>query len=501
MAISDKTTRLLLLGLVVVASLSLIYVTARRTLAAYAAASIAPGVAVTSGCEEESLFALWRVAHNQPVYGDTTVMPYSSAYFNWLFYQGYGAIAKITSKSMSDAAIPSVSRLVTLVGALTGATMLGLLGWRLLRPTGWEAGLAGAFLGAFCFLGPLPGWWICTVRPDIWAVTLEALGLVWFLFLQRDRPVLALLGSGVIFYGAWALKPNFIQGLLATILYLFAQRRWLQGFALGVGSALVYVLTLGLLGPTYRQSLLEAMTASNFFLSLAESNTLSAALRALPLGVLCVYAVFTPHSPSTALASDLTRLALIGLPLAFAMAFLTSAKSGAAPNYFLTTTLLLTLGGLGLAANRPNPWPLILSVGLAAGLELALLFGQGRIDLQDESSALAQRWQLWVSAPEPRFSHDLRLNLPWLNPHSPPLVLAFNYPRDRALHRKFEADGVGGLISQGYFASLLLPSETTENYDGARLEHYQRGPSAAGYTLYLRPSASSNSSGPRTPLP
>ena len=486
MDIPNKTTRHLLLGLVVVASLALIGITAKRTVAAYTAASIAPGVAVTSGCEEESLFALWRVAHDQPVYRDTTAKPYAAAYFNWLFYQGYVVFAKITVKNLGDAAIPSIGRLVTLAGALAGATLLGVLGWRLLRPTGLEPGLAGAFLGAFCFLGPLPGWWICTVRPDIWAMTFEALGLVWFLFFQRSRPLLALLGSVVIFYGAWALKPNLIQALLATILYLFTQRRWLQGFALGASSVLLYAVTLLLLGPAYRQTLLEAMTASDFFLSLAGANTLSAALRVLPLIILCLGAMGMPRSPSTAFASDLTRLGLIGLPLAFAMAFLTSAKSGAAPNYFLTSTLLLTLAALGLAASRTNPWPLILSVGLAAGLELALLFGHGRIDLQNESTVLAQRWQLWASAPEPRFSHDLRLNLPWLNPHSPPLVLAFNYPRDRLLQRKFEADGVGGLISQGYFASLLLPDDNTTSYDGALLERYERGPSATGYTLYSR---------------
>jgi len=486
MELFAKATRQLLFGLVVVASLALIGVTAKRSVAAYSAVGVAPGVAVTSGCEEESLFALWRFAHDQPVYRDTTAKPYASAYFNWLFYQGYGAIAKVTVKYLGDAAIPSVGRLVTLAGALTGATLLGILGWRLLSPSGLERGLAGAFLGAFCFLGPLPGWWICTMRPDVWAVTLESLGVVWFLLFQRNRPLLSLLGSLVIFYAAWALKPNLIQALLATILYLFSQRRWLHGFALGAGSLCLYALTLWLLGPTYRQALLETSTASDFFLSIAQANTVSAVVRALPLVILCFGAMGVPRSPSTAFASDLTRLALVGLPLAFAMAFLTSAKAGAAPNYFLTTTVLLTLAAIGLNASRASHWPQILAVGVAAGLELALLFGHGRIDLGDQSADLAQRWQIWATAPEPRFSHDLRLNQPWLNPNSPPLVLAYNYPRDRSLHRKFEDDGVGGLITQGYFASLLLPSDTTTNYDGALLVNYERGPTVTGYTLYSR---------------
>jgi hypothetical protein len=443
-------------------------------------------VALTSGCEEESLYAIWRVAHDQPAYTDTSAKPYASAYFNWLFYHAYGVVAKFIVNGWGDSALPSYSRMVTLVGALTGASLLGMLGWRLLSSAGYDAGLAGIFLGIFCFLGPLPGWWICTARPDIWAVTLEASGLLWFLLFHRNRPVLALFGALAIYYGAWALKPNLIQALLVTILFLFSRRRWLHGLSLGAGSFLLYAITLYLAGPIYRQALLETVTANDFFVSIALDNCTDALLRTAPFIALCLLGPIWPRTHSTPLAEDLTRLGLYGLPLAFVMSFLTSAKAGAASNYYLTVSLLLTLAALGISSNRVSRWPLIVALLLAAGLEMALLTGRGRIDLQDESRVLAQRWQIWASAPEPRFSHDLRLNLPWLNPQSPPFVLAYNYSRDRLLHRKFESDGIGGLISQGYFASLLLPEDVTTSYDGALLDFYESGPVIRGYRVYLR---------------
>lgn len=88
--------------------------------------------------------------------------------------------------------------------------------------------------------------------------------------------------------------------------------------------------------------------------------------------------------------------------------------------------------------------------------------------------------------PEPRFSRDLRLNLPWLNRQSPPLVLAFDYGRNRAEGRRFAGDGLGGMIVRSDFSSLLLPAEVHDRYDGASLINYVRGETVAGLAVYRR---------------
>src|SRR5438105_4217764 len=66
-----------------------------RTHSAWKTTSPVSGLNVTSGCEEESLFAVWRQTHGETVYLDSSRPPYSSAYFNWLFYRGYGTAATL----------------------------------------------------------------------------------------------------------------------------------------------------------------------------------------------------------------------------------------------------------------------------------------------------------------------------------------------------------------------------------------------------------------------
>ena len=89
----------------------------RRGHAAIEAAAEPPGVAITSGYEAESFFALWRAVHGQPVYADVTRMPYASAYFNWFFYAGYAVPVGAAVKLGGDAAIiPLMGRLTTAAG-------------------------------------------------------------------------------------------------------------------------------------------------------------------------------------------------------------------------------------------------------------------------------------------------------------------------------------------------------------------------------------------------
>ncbi len=47
---------------------------------------------VTSGFEEESLYAMWKYLHGLPIYNDPHQIPFSASYFNWLFYGVYGSI-------------------------------------------------------------------------------------------------------------------------------------------------------------------------------------------------------------------------------------------------------------------------------------------------------------------------------------------------------------------------------------------------------------------------
>lgn len=459
----------------------------QRAAAAYAAAAVAPGTSVTSGYEEESFFAVWRAVRGEPVYLDPLQRPFASAYFNWAFYGSYSLAMRPWAPLADGAVIPRFGRLVTAAGAVAGAAVLAALLGRLLPG---RRGLASA-LAVFAFAGPLVGWWAHTVRPDVWALAAETAALAGGLYWFRSRPLLALACAAGGFYTAWAFKPTYFLGLGAFLLFLLVQRRF--RFAAGLLGILAAAVALTLLagGPGYRSVLFGTAVTNRFYLASGLDQFPVAMLKLAPLLLLAAPGlVRPPPAGANFLAGDALRLARVGLLPAAGLAFAGSCKMGATTNYYFSLIPLLTLAAAGTFAIRPRP-----GLGLAAlagicALQIGLLAGvAGRIDLGPQATQLARRWSQFRELPEPRFSSDLRLNLPWLNPRSTPAVLAFNYSLDRAAGKTFADGGVGGLIASGYFAGLLLETKAGAVYDGTSLAGFRRAGEVEGHTVFLRTAA------------
>ncbi len=462
--------------------------------------TIPPGVQVTSGCEEESLHALWRQYHGQAVYVDPSQPPYAAAYFNWLFYKSYGWWVRPAVAGHGDAALISSGRHFTLLGVVFGTIALAGFGWRLTQGAGTAVRLAVLAIAVHATTGPLLGWWVVTVRPDVWALVLESAGLIGLLLLHRTRPVAAGLLAAVCFYLAWSFKQNYVQGFGIALVYLALGRHWkcclLTGGVVGAG----WAVTLMLGADLYRVALSSTATAGGFAISLGWQNLTDALIKCTPLVLLALPTVVVADSSGgvPSLTSDTRRLALIGLPLSLILSFTASCKMGAASNYYFTPMLLTTLLAMaGLSRLSSTFW---LSLGMIAALALNLFLPiSGRLSLQRQALVTEARWYLWKNAPGPRFADDQLLNLPWLNPGTPGYVMAFDYGSARARGDAFAHDGIGGLIRQRYFAALLLPVHVDQAYDRASLAGYTRGKSAAGVTLWLRDNQASNSDNLKTP--
>lgn len=461
----------------------------RRGHAAVRAAAEAPGVALTSGCEEESFFALWRAVHGQPVYADVTRMPYASAYFNWLFYAGYAVPVGAAVRLGHDASvIPLAGRLTSAAGALAGAA---LLCWLLRRVLGGQ-NLIAAALASFVFFGPLVGWWAHTLRPDVWALGLETAAMLLLLLRHRTHPLGSALLAGLLFYGAWSCKQIYFCGLGGAFLFLLWRRQWRPAAVLAGVSVCLWLATFALLGSGYRAAFRGTVTTNVYSLALGLNTLRDMLVKTAPLwlllsGALCLRFRTRPATAASLLARDALLLGTLGLLVAAPLAFAASCKMGASTNYYFTTLLMLSLLTAGLIASLACPRLVAAGLGLAAGLQALVLSGQaGNIDLTRQTRELAAVWSVWQRQPEPRFASRTNLNLPWLNVASPPLVIAFNYGLDRAAGRAFEHDGVGGLIARGYFRTLLLPSGTGTDYDGGSLRLYARGETVADVTVYHR---------------
>jgi hypothetical protein len=452
-----------------------------------AAVTMPPGVAVTSGFEGESFFALWRAVHHQPIYGDATRLPYASAYFNWLFYWSYaGPVAAAVGWS-GDASIPLAGRLITACAALLGTVIFcGLLR----RVLGGHA-LVAAGLATFVFFGPLVGWWAHTLRPDVGALALETAALAAMVMHHRGHPLAATLGACLLFYGAWALKQTYVCGLGATVLFLLMRRQWRTAGWLVLGTVILWTATFLVLGPSYRSAFRSMAVSSVFYPMLGLGNLQDLLVKAAPLWLLAAVCLMGGHETGanrpTILAADARLLSLIGLIIGVPLAFAASCKSGAASNYYFTVLVMLALFVASSLATHASHRLLLAAFVLAGCMQLLVLLGKaGKISLADQTQELATTWTAWQKADEPRFAHVTTFNLPWLSPNSPPIVTAFNYGPDRARGLAFESDGIGGLIATGHFRTLLLPADTREAYDAGSLRRYSRGETINRLTIFRR---------------
>jgi hypothetical protein len=449
----------------------------------------------TSGCEEESFYTVWRVNHGLAAYVDSSAPPYSTAYFNWLFYKIYGA----ASAGHPDEEIPHWGRLCTLLGA---ALAFLLSGWALteavtLNRLAWGVLAAGALWSSGLF-----GWWLFTMRPDIWALTLEIGSVAWFLAIYPRRRWLAAIGGVGLAYLAWSFKQSNVSAVGTLFLFLAWRRE--RSLATTVAGLFIFLdaVTLIVGGHFYRANL--AAAAGSFDSLLGWVNLLHAAGRTLPLMILPVYALGLwlgdGRQPWSGAAPIAVQFAMIGLLVSGILAFAASFKLGASYNYYFSAAFFATL--LGVHSRHALQSRTFLRVGdglLAAALAGAVtiaglqLSGRlGTLSLATANAVLTQRLEVWEKLPSPRFSDDRRLAMPWLNPGLPLFIPAYNYPADRARHRPFQHDGIGGLIRDGYFAALLLPDATGDYYDGALLScHYDRTYSVAGLAVYRSKSSAS----------
>src|ERR1700761_6181945 len=64
-----------------------------------------PNQIITTGCEEESIYAIWKFVHHKMIYSDEFLPPFAISSYNWLFYWIYGSLTKLVFfvNNMGDA--------------------------------------------------------------------------------------------------------------------------------------------------------------------------------------------------------------------------------------------------------------------------------------------------------------------------------------------------------------------------------------------------------------
>lgn len=457
---------------------------------------------VTSGWEQESLLAIWESLHDRAVYVSRWDIPYRWAIYNWLFYHSYAVAGGglLDLLNLDPAWLPTVTRTITLILVFLGCAMASWSFRSFLDRPGRDENLLVWAFAALITLGPLMGYWAVTTRPDPMAFFLEmtAVGLFWRL--RSARPLMAVLLFCVVAYAAWSFKQSNVTAVGAVGLFLVARRQWASLAMLCVVLPAAWALTLWLGGETYATSILLTEYKPPFTPGHAVDVLFNFVTKAVPalVGTALVMglAVASPAFGRRCLEEEPLVLAFCGVVVGAALLAATTGHPGSAENYYFTVSFFLSLMVLTgrrvletiPPASRLTETVALLGWGAQLVAVLAVVGGvTGSLSVRFMHDTHAAAKACMDAQPRPLYIRNHYLSLPWLNPDSPAFVLAYHYFEDREDGRTFERGGIGGLIRDGYFASMLLPEDTTDQFDGASLEGYERVPGGCPiYALYLR---------------
>jgi hypothetical protein len=423
----------------------------------------------TSGYEEESLYALWKYLYRpQEVYSDFHNMPFAASYFNWLFYSAYGEFTKICIAifGLSDEWIPQIGRIFTLLGCLVGIIFSKQI-LQLLCP---KIGRTSLAIAAYIFFSPLVGFWGITVRPDLWAVVFEVMGLYYFLRLEKNFPLLGAVIFALFCYISWSFKQSHIGLLLGICLYLFFSKRVAELCIIILANAIMYAITIYLFrGTDYLYMILTSQAKMPMILWLSVKIYLSAIIKSpltlLATTMLLIYALINRKINF----SSIDRFKKVKPFLFIFISYLIitivlSMKSGASDNYFIgysifsTFLLVLLIEYLGWKDRFVIYTITICSLIAILGITLVLFGFQGRINLNDLNIQNIQIKQCVKHLKMPIYVNSGYGSLPWINLGSPSFVLAATYFYKDKYGDNFENNGIEGLINQKYFHSILIPN-------------------------------------------
>ena len=422
---------------------------------------------LTTGEEEGALFGIWRVLQGEQVYQDPFAIPYAGSFFGWLFYASYGLFTQICLRisGLDIAWFPQFARSFSTIGALLGCFALFRIFKRLHPAQRFVDRLFYGGLALLVFFGLSMGRFSWSTRPDIWALSLELLALLYLLSrIDEDDLIFTAIAIALLCFVASSFRQTNMTVFLCAQIFLAQKsiRAALIG-ALVFGSLWGFVLIFG--GELFRYNILFAALENEFairahtvLLKALKSSQYLALSALLALGLLAVRprlrrAIFT--SPEgLVLGSSVIISLLIGVA--------TGSKIGAATNYYHPFLAFLCCFVVYVEYKSENKK--LFAGAWTAGAFLMLLFIVPNIRSYDgpkyslirrpNTPALVKR--CIDRLPAPVFSEIDSGNLPTINPGPEYFVLSYSHQWDKTGGRAFERGGIPGLLRDKYFGSVVL---------------------------------------------
>jgi hypothetical protein len=473
---------------------------------------------MTIGAEYESLYVIWKYVNELTVYADHTRIPFAGSFYNWLYYYFYGEATGIILKlfSLNDVWLPTITRLISITGAIYGAWITRKLFCLFLPISSNFLNKIGLALAILIFLGPLMGFFGIATQPDIWGFALDVTAIYLFLRFYEERPLFGVILFCLFAYLAWGFKQIFVFSTGAVGLFLFLRGDWKMLFTLICISSAGWGVTLGLGTPQYIKTIISFGGSTVAFDSaqlIRNLSNLSIKIIPILLGLsgLLVTIIFNKqlknflreacHSLTTKGYKPYIGLSLTGCFVTSIIAIPASSKLGSAENYYFMLSFFLSFFFLYVMfwAEKLIDWPDTISwpLGLGwtlQGLAICLVFtgATGVISKRPAHEFYNQAQNCLVSKNlrQPIFISNQYLSLPWMVPAEQHFVIQTNYGWDKPAGVEMEGGGIGGLIDNGYFASIAIAGNT---FDGSNLQQYRnRNEKCGAYTIFDRINTNGN---------
>lgn len=453
----------------------------------------------TSGAEFESLFVVWKYVQGLTVYNDRYQPPYNAAMYNWLFYESYGFFTKIAMSvlDLRDAWLPTAARFLTLFAVATVATGAYLAFVKASAAIG-AARLVAAAFALLLAAGPLIGFWMFTVRPDVWALAFEIAAAAWFIHKYPDRRWSAVFGAALFAYLAWSFKQSSVSFLLSVGFFLLLRMAWRDLAAMIAIMLAAFGLTFALGEPQYVRNILFSGYPLEFSLERGLYNITISGIKMTPLVMLMlaamIYRFRTAGAWGEVWRDDIKLFSLVAALVSGSFAVAISFQVGGAENYFFAFSFYLALAGFALMPVFERWTKIDVLLGSAGWLLLAsavaaVLIGRvGLMDLRPHHNDTMALKNCVDPLQRPLYVEHPYVSLPWMSDDRTYFVLSYVYEKERRAGHDFVKGGIGGYIARGDLKSLvLIGNSAPQTYDGAPLDKYEHQPSTCpGYVVMVR---------------
>ncbi|MDH5747903.1 MAG: hypothetical protein OEY85_01200 [Rhodospirillales bacterium] len=473
----------------------------------YAISFFEPLHGMTRGVEYEPLFSIWKYMTGDTVYTDPQRIPFAASFYNWLFYASYGEVARVILAllALGDEWLPTIARLTSLAASFAGAALTYYSLRTVFAVRERSLRLFVVAVSVFLFFGPLVGFFALATGPDMWPLVFNAAAIHLFIRHYGARPVFSILLVCLFSYLSWGFKQNFAYTPATVGLFLLLRRDWSGAALLSAVMIAAGILTLFVGGATYARQLYFGGSQVALSLGFFLTNLANFAAKSFPLlaaaAVIGFFflrsAPFREYVRAQYRARPALLIPFLGVAVAGAETVLTSSVVYAAENHYFTVSFFL---GYALAAANIWLWRSgaeagsvahgVFAAGWAANIaavSLVLAGYQGVLSVRPYHNSLIKDRACLTGMSEPVFVSNPYLALPWMVPAKRPYVVHYNYYMDRRAGIPKEGGGIGGLLDRGHFASIAIPNDSLDRYDGSDLNLYRKRASACeGYAIYDR---------------